>query len=279
MSPPREGGISGATRVACVIGDPVTHSRSPVIHNAAFAAAGLDWVFVAMPVIAGESGEAVRAMRCLAIAGMSVTMPHKEEVARNVDRRSSEAQRLGAVNSVVWEDGELVGHNTDGPGLIGSLGAQGVSVGDANVALLGAGGAARAVLLAVVSAGAERVTVINRDPQRAETAVAMAGERARVGDHRDVDAADIVVNATSVGMAANPGLPVDAASLGPSQVVVDLVYEPLETELLIRAREAGARTVDGLGMLVHQAAISFELWTGVEAPIEAMTAAADQSRS
>jgi shikimate dehydrogenase len=263
---------SGTTRVAAVIGDPISHSLSPVIFNAAFEAAGLDWVFVAHQVPAGETARALDGVRAMGVAGLSVTMPHKDAAFAAVDEVTLEARVLGAVNCVENRDGYLVGHNTDGAGLIAALAAEGVPVDGHRCVVLGAGGAARSVIAALARAGSE-VTVVNRSADRARAAAALAGERGRVGEQADVASASIVVNATSVGMGGE-GLVVPADLLSPAQAVVDLVYHPVETPLLTAARARGARAIDGVGMLVHQGALAFRLWTGVEPPIEVMNGAA-----
>jgi shikimate dehydrogenase len=262
----------GSTRVAAVIGDPIVHSLSPVIFNAAFEAAGLDWVFVAYRVSAGDTQRALDGVRALGIGGLSVTMPHKDATFALVDEVSPSAQALGAVNCVVNRDGSLIGHNTDGDGLVAALAALGVSVAGERVVVLGAGGAARSVIAALGRAGAE-LTVVNRSPDKAEAAAALGGSRCAVGGLDDVEKASIVVNATSVGMGGT-GLVVPVELLGPSQIVVDLVYHPIDTPLLVAARARGARAVDGVGMLVHQAALAFTLWTAVDPPIDTMLAAA-----
>lgn len=263
---------SGTTRVAAVIGDPISHSLSPVIFNAAFEAAGLDWVFVAHRVPAGETARALDGVRAMGVAGLSVTMPHKEAAFAAVDEVTTEARVLGAVNCVVNRDSHLVGHNTDGAGLVAALSADGVPVDGQRCVVLGGGGAARSVVAALARAGSE-VTVVNRSADRARAAAALAGERGRVGDQADVAVASIVVNATSVGMGGD-GLVVPADLLSPGQVVVDLVYHPVETPLLTAARARGARAIDGVGMLVQQGALAFTLWTGAEPPIEVMNDAA-----
>jgi shikimate dehydrogenase len=270
---------TGATRLAAVIGSPVRHSLSPVLHNAAFAATGLDWVYVALDVREGTVPDALAGVRALGIGGLSVTMPHKEAVAAACDRLSDDAEVLGAVNCVVLDDGELVGHNTDGPGFVAALAADGIAVASRRCVVLGAGGAARSVALAVARAGAADVAVVNRTEERAHRAVEPLGPRGRVvgpaGLPDAVAAADLVVNATPVGM-GDPGpgdLPLDPRMLHAGQVVVDLVYQPLETPLVAAARERGAVAVNGVPMLVHQAAVAFELWTGVAAPVAAMTEA------
>lgn len=270
---------AATTRLAAVIGSPIRHSRSPLLANAAFRAAGLDWAMVALEVAPGRGAAAVEGMRSLGLAGLMVTMPHKADVIPALDRLTATAGALGAVNSIAWEGQDLVGDNTDGAGLVASLRVDhGIEPGDAHCVVLGAGGAARSVVLALAHAGAAEVVVVNRTPERAEVAVALAGRVGRLGTPADVAGADLVVNATSVGMGADPGgegpMPVEAARLRAGQVVVDLVYQPLETPLLRAAATAGARPVDGLGMLVHQAATSITRWTGRDADLAAMAAAA-----
>lgn len=270
--------VRGSTRVAAVIGDPVAHSLSPTIHNAAFVATGLDWVFVALPVAAGATDVALAGARALGVAGLSVTTPHKDAAAAAVDRCDGDAAKLGAVNCVVREGSRLVGHNTDGAGFVDSLRHdEGLDPAGHRALVLGAGGAARAVVLALASAGAAEVVVVNRTGSRAEAAAALAGGAGRVGTAADIATAELVVNATSVGMGADPGSgvsPLDPGRLGAGQVVVDLVYEPAVTPLLAAAERRGARAVGGVGMLVHQAAHAFSRWTGHEPPLAAMAAAA-----
>lgn len=270
--------ITGATRLAALIGTPVRHSLSPAILNAAFAASGTDWVFVVLDVPEGRGAEAVAAARTLGLAGLSVTMPHKAAAAAAVDELTPVAADLGAVNCVVARDGRLLGDNTDGAGFVDALRLDaGVDPAGRRCLLVGAGGAGRAVARALGEAGAAEVVVVNRSPEPATRAAALAGPAGRVGAAADVPAADVVVNATSLGMAAAgraEPLPVDPAGLHAGQVVVDLVYHPATTPLLAAAAERGAVTVGGLGMLVHQAAHAFRRWTGGEPPIGVMAAAA-----
>ena len=269
--------ISGATRVAAVIGSPVQHSLSPVLHNAAFAQLGVDWVYVAFPVHAGEAQHALDAMRTLALGGLSVTMPHKEAVAMAVDSLDPAAAALRSVNTVVPQaDGTLRGYSTDGAGFVASLAASGVGVGGRHVALLGAGGAARAIADALARHGAARVSVVNRTLDSAEAAAALAGAVGEVADAGVLRDADIVVNATSVGMGGDD-LPCDPAVFRSGQVVADIVYHPRNTALLQAARAAGAATVDGLGMLLHQAALQQQLWHGHLPDVAVMAAAAEQA--
>jgi len=269
--------ISGATRVAAVIGSPVHHSLSPALHNAAFAQLGIDWVYVAFTVHEGDVQHALDAMRALDLGGLSVTMPHKEAVARAVDQLDPAAAALRSVNTVVPQpDGTLRGHSTDGDGFVASLAAAGVGVAGRHVAMLGAGGAARAIADALSRHGAARVTVVNRTPAAAEAAAALAGTVGEVGTPAALRDADIVVNATSVGMGGDE-LPCDPALLRAGQVVADIVYHPRDTALLRAARAAGARTVDGLGMLLHQAALQQQLWHGRLPDVAVMALAAEQA--
>lgn len=268
-----------------MIGDPVRHSLSPAIHNAGFAAAGLDWVYVALPVPTGCAAQALVGMVALGIEGLSVTMPHKDAVAAAVDELSPAAKALGAVNCVRRVGNRLVGESTDGIGFVRSLRDEAAfDPAGRRVVVLGAGGAARAVVQALGAAGAAEVVVVNRTAARAEVAAALAGGVGRVGSAEAVGDADLVVNATSVGMAtaamggaavasAEPDLPLDPARIGTGQLVADLVYHPLRTALLEAASARGARTLNGVGMLLYQAAEAFEMWTGVAAPIEAMRSA------
>lgn len=257
----------------------MAHSRSPAVHNAAFAATGLDWVYVAFATPGGHANRALEAMVTLGLGGLSVTMPHKEQVAQSLEHLSPLATRLAAVNCVAWDGDHLVGHNTDATGFVAAVAHGGHTLSGATVAVLGAGGAGRAVVAGVLDAGAARVHVINRSPARREEAIALDPARCVAGDTADIAGADVVVNATPMGMADQPGCPVPSGVLHAGQVVVDLVYNPVDTELLALARSVGASTVDGLGMLVHQAADAFRLWTGVEPPIEVMLAAANTGSS
>ena len=270
---------TGATRLAAVIGDPVRHSLSPTIHNAAFAALGLDWVYVALPVAPGRGGEAVAAMRVLGIDGLSVTMPHKAAVAAAVDRRTAVAERLGVVNCVFTDGDELVGDSTDGDGFVRSLAHDNsISLAGARVMVLGTGGAAKAIIEAVGRARPAELVVVSRHRERAaEVAEALAPGTGRAGGAAEAGAMDVVVNATPVGMAGGPdpdALPLAAELLTSAHTVVDIVYNPRVTPLLAAAERAGATAVGGVGMLIHQAALAFEHWTGQAAPVDAMAAAA-----
>jgi len=279
--------VTGATRLAAVIGDPVRHSLSPTLLGAAFAETGLDWAYVALEVAEGAAVRALDGMAALGISGLSVTMPHKSAIAAAVDRCTEDAGALNAVNCVVVEDGELVGYNTDGGGFLDGLERDaGLDVAGRSVVVLGAGGAARAVVRALAGAGATEVVVANRTIEGAEVAALLAGEAGRpLGLSTEggnpalaeaLDGAALVVNATSVGMdgIAVDAQPVDSTFVNFDAVAVDLIYHPVETVWMTALRKRGVEVHGGLSMLVCQAARAFTLWTGVQAPVAAMDAAA-----
>ncbi len=223
----------------------------------------------------GGASAALDAMRVLGIDAYSVTMPHKEAVAAAVDRLSDDARLLAAANCVIRDGDVLTGHNTDGPGFVRAVRAEtGFDPHGRRCAVVGAGGAARAVVLALARAGAAEIVVVNRTPARGEQAAALAGAAGRVGTGADLAGADLVVDATPAGMDGHPPLAFEPDALGRAAVVADLVYHPATTPLLAAARARGLTAVNGLGMLVHQAALQFELATGCDAPLEAMLDAA-----
>jgi shikimate dehydrogenase len=256
------------------------------MHNAAFCALGLDWEYLLLPVRSGNVAEAVRGLRGLGFVGANVTVPHKEAVMAALDEVTLEARAIGAVNTIVVRDGWLLGYNTDALGFLRALREAEFEPRGCKAVVLGAGGASRAVLYALLSARAQ-VTLVNRTPATARMLAAEFGRLFRVeipvlaysnvgALQSAIEAADLLVNATSVGMhpndTSNP-LP-EGITPPPSLTVYDLVYNPLETLLLTTAHRAGAQAIDGLGMLVHQGAAAFTLWTGQPAPLEVMRAAA-----
>ena len=261
-----------------MIGWPVRHSLSPVIHNAAFAALGLDLVYVPMPVTPERVAEAVAGLRALGVAGANVTMPHKEAVAEVVDERMPDAELLRAVNTVVVRSEALTSDTT--PMRPGSSASSSTTSGstpeDVVRCVFGAGGAARACVLTLARMGAASVSVVVRSPERAEPARMLAedaGVRFEVLAFDAVEAAeaDILVNATPLG-ARGEELPLPGLSA--TTVGVDLLYRPTTTPLQRRIHDAGGSASGGLGLLLHQAALSFELWTGQPAPLPVMSAAA-----
>ena len=260
-----------------MLGYPVETTLSPAIHNVAFRQLGLDWTYLRWSVRPDALGDAVRGLRALGAAGANVTMPHKERIVDHLDEITGEASIIGAVNTVQVLGERLLGHNTDAGGfgefLVGDAGF----TPDGSAALvLGAGGAARAVVRSLASLGAGRVVVAARRRDAAQAVAALAGDRGAGSAWRDaarhVADAALVVNATPLGAAGERVL--EDAELTPEHCVVDLVYSPPSTPLLELARARGASAWGGLGMLVRQAAASFEIWTGRKAPVETMSAAA-----
>ena len=270
--------VTGKTRVAGIIGFPVAHSLSPVLHNAAFAALGLDWVYVPFPVPPEALQAAVAGLRALGVAGFSVTIPHKVAIIPLLDRISPEAELIGAVNTVALRDGLLTGFNTDGIGLLAALaGKLGFSASGRSILVLGAGGAARSAVVALAGAGALRIDLVNRSPENADTLVRSVSGRLpgcalvahsleRLSRPEYLNAFDLIVNTTSVGMKGDsfPGLIL--SGLKPGLVVYDMVYAPPVTPLLAQAGSCGIAAANGLGMLVAQGEAAFAIWTGVAAP-------------
>jgi len=270
--------ITAATGLVALLGHPVRHSRSPQIHNAAFQAQGEDLVYLAFDVPPDHLREAVAGLRALDFVGANLTIPHKEAVVPLVDRLDSQAQQIGAVNTLVNEGGVIVGHNTDAAGFLAALEREwGRGPAGARCLLLGAGGAARAVAVALLGAGIEELLIHNRTRQRAE---ALCGSLGTGAGCRTIDAAelkaaaarcDLVVNATSVGLGHGvKESPLSVDMVEGRHVVVDLVYGPEATALVRAARQRGALAIDGREMLVQQAARSYQLWTGRTAPVDLM---------
>jgi shikimate dehydrogenase len=254
-----------------VCGWPVAHSRSPQMHNAALAAAGLhDWRYLRLPLPPELFGETVRALPAAGFRGVNVTIPYKVAALALADEASATARAVGAANTLTFEDGRIVAENTDAPGLLAAIGEP---VAGRSALVLGAGGAGRAAAWALSDAGAD-VALWNRTAEGAAALAAELGVRAV----QIAAPADILVNCTSVGLhdpaATFKALPIEADELGAGSLVVDLVYRAGGTQLLEAARTRGARVIDGLEILVAQGAASFERWTGMEAPREAMREAA-----
>jgi shikimate dehydrogenase len=268
--------ITGKTRLAGILGWPVAHSRSPALHNFWLDEQGIDGAYVPLPVHPDQLEQALRALPVLGFRGCNLTMPHKQMALSIVDRVEPLARRIGAMNTVVVKpDGSLEGCNTDVFGFCENLRD---SAADWNPAagpavVLGAGGAARAVVAALIEAGVRQIRLVNRTLAHAERLAAdLEAGPSRISTHpwsaRDcaLEEVAILVNTTSLGMAGEPALAIDLARLPPHAVVVDIVYVPLETPLLAAARRRGHRVVDGLGMLLHQGRPGFEAWFG--APVK-----------
>jgi shikimate dehydrogenase len=283
-----------------LIGWPVEHSLSPAMHNAAFEALGLNWRYVPLPVPPGQVKAAVRGLAALSFRGANVTVPHKQAVMSAVDSVGPSTRVLGAVNTLIVERRAaqaptIGGYNTDDKGFVGALRQGGFEPRDrADAVVVGAGGAARAVVVGLLSSGTGQVAVLNRTPERARTLVADLGSRLECTGHlralplttetliEATRAADLLVNATTVGMwpRVDGSIWPEAAPLPPHLTVFDLVYNPLETRLLRQARRSGARAIDGLGMLVRQGALALDMWTNqgldVDEIAQLMRAACEQ---
>jgi shikimate dehydrogenase len=262
--------ITAATRLAGVIGWPVSHSRSPQMHNAAYEALGLDWAYVALPVAPPRLADALRGLAALGLAGVNVTIPHKQAAAALCDELSVEAGRAGSVNTItVREDGSLRGVTTDGAGMLDAIGR----IPDGPALVLGAGGAARAAVAALVDAGLDVAVSARRDDAALRLVEDLGG---RTESWPPSGGALLIVNATPVGGSGDAAeLPVAEALLDGAEVVCDLAYrgDGAETGLIAAARRRGLAAVDGLDVLVGQGARSFRIFTGVEAPIDVMLAA------
>ncbi len=259
--------IDAETRVYCVLGNPVAHSKGPVMHNAAFAATGVNGVYVAFAVtdIAG----AVKGLRALDVGGASVTIPHKVDIMPHLDLVDEDALRIGAVNTVVNRDGRLIGYNSDWRGAVRAL-QEKTPISGKKVMVVGAGGAARAVAYGIMKENG-RLIVVNRTAEKAKSlANDFEGEAMSLVEAESCDW-DILINTTPMGMTPVDDLsPVPVHWLIPGRVVMDIVYNPLMTRMLKEAAEQGCEIIDGVAMFVYQGAYQFEAWTGRRAPVDKM---------
>ncbi|MDD5590729.1 MAG: shikimate dehydrogenase [Dehalococcoidales bacterium] len=274
--------ISGKTRVCGVIGDPIEHTMSPVMHNAAFGALGIDYVYLPFRVQKGDLGQALAGARALNLAGLNVTIPHKVAVISFLDELDPIAERIGAVNTIVNDNGNLRGYNTDATGFLQALLDKGIKPEGKKVVVLGAGGASRGISFILAESGANLV-ILNR-PAEIDWAENLAREISRAFKKETaalelnnknlaeaLEGTDILVNTTSVGMSPDTDeTPVPMSLLKSTPVVFDIVYNPIQTRLLREAKSAGASTISGLDMLAWQGALAFEKWTGLKAPLELM---------
>lgn len=276
--------ITGKTRVCGVIGEPIEHTLSPIMHNAAFEALKLDYVFLAFRVKSAQVEAAVNGMRALNIRGLNVTMPYKSTIMNFLDRIDLSAQIIHSVNTILNKENTLYGFNTDGTGALKALRENGVEPKGRKVLLLGAGGAARAIAYALAKE-ADELAVLNRTVKQAQDLARVlektankkivAGSLSPNEIQRNIQDSDILINATSVGMKPKvEESPVPPKLLRRSLAVMDIVYNPLETKLVKEAKAAGAQVVSGVEMLIYQGAASFEIWTGKSAPVEVMREAA-----
>jgi len=272
--------IGTDTRVYALIGDPIEHSLSPLMQNLAFRLLGLDCIYLAFRVKPEELGWAIKGNRALGVSGFNVTVPHKVAVIPFLDEVDHSASDVGAVNTVTNRGGRLVGHNTDGSGALAALSDEGVDLKGKKVVILGAGGAARAIAFATAHAAGSLV-IMNRTTSKAEELSSDLKKRyrklieARKLSHETLSEelvdAEVLINATSVGMSPRTEESlVNRHMIRPKTTVFDIVYNPLETKLINEAKAAGAKTIGGAKMLVYQGALSFEIWTGIKAPVDEM---------
>ena len=272
--------ISGKTRVCAIIGDPVEHSLSPVMHNAAFKELGLNLVYVAFTVTPKELKTAISSVKSLGLRGLNVTMPHKNAVMNYLDEVDSTAKSIGAVNTILSNQGKLIGYNTDGNGAMIALQENGVYPEKKKMLLLGAGGAAKAISYQAAQ-DVDELVILNRTPEKAKELAELLqknfGKKVKGGTlssailEEELETTDILVNATSVGM--NPDVnrsPVPSNLLKRDLCVMDIIYNPTETRLVMDAKAAGAKVVSGVEMLIYQGAVAFEVWTNCPAPVDVM---------
>jgi shikimate dehydrogenase len=263
--------ISGKTKVLGLLGWPVEHSLSPAMHNAAFKHIGLDCCYLTFPVKPELLKDAVKAVRALNLAGVNVTMPHKENVIPLLDKVDADASFIGAVNTIVNTNGRLTGYNTDGKGFMQSLAEARISVNKKNVLILGAGGASRAIgfYLAKKASGLFIYDIDRKKAGRLVRALKRINNNVFSAGHiNNLDKYDVIINATPLGLRKNDPVPVDIKLLKPRHVVCDLIYK--NTPLLQKASKKGCKTLNGLGMLLWQGVFAFELWTGKKPPVEVM---------
>jgi shikimate dehydrogenase len=270
--------IHGTTKVCAVIGDPIEHSLSPKIYNTTFQHLKLDYTYVAFRVSEKNLDDAVIGIRALGIHGLNVTMPLKTKIIPHLDELDPDAEAIGAVNTILNKKGKLTGYNTDGLGAFSALKANGCYLGNKKILILGAGGASRAISYTFAK-DAHEIVILNRTIERARELAndlhKIFGEKIRQGMlgeealEKELNDTDILINATSLGMyPCENRTPVNRKFLRSDLTIFDLVYNPPETRLLKEAKAVGAKTVNGLAMLVHQAAFSFEILTGKRAPID-----------
>jgi shikimate dehydrogenase len=276
--------ISGHTKVIAIFGDPVEHTLSPAMHNAAFAALGLDCVYVPFHVRPNGLKDAVLGLRAMGLKGANITVPHKERVVEFLDELDDEAKLLGAVNTIVNRDGVLKGFNTDGRGFVKSLKDDAkFDPKEKKVFICGSGGAARGIAFALIKAGAGTVSLYDVDgPKRDKlvqdlnTSLGKDAARAMPLDQDFIRSCELIVNATPLGMQGGDPLPIPAGAFGKGQFFCDIVYNPPKTAVMTAAEKAGAKVSNGLGMLLYQGVIAFEHWLGVLPPVEVMREALEK---
>lgn len=273
--------ITDETKLTGIIGTPIKQSFSPKIHNRAFQYLDLNYIYIPFDVVQQDLSKTVAAMKALKFRGFNVTMPYKQEIIGCLDEVSEDARIIGAVNTVVNQNGKLVGYNTDGRGYVQSLGDEGIHIQDRTFVIAGAGGAARSVAVQLALDGAKKITILNRTIEKAHDIAQLIGRN--ISDvsievnclenkilEKAVEEADVLIHSTSLGMYSmrESSIIEDERILPSNLVVSDLIYNPAKTKLLQQAENRGCKTINGLGMLIGQAAIAFELWTEVAMPMD-----------
>ncbi|MGO1468465.1 MAG: shikimate dehydrogenase [Tissierella sp.] len=273
--------INGKTGLICLLGSPVEHSKSPYMHNLSFKSLGLDYAYMAFDIEKEKVKEAVNAMKVLDVRGFNITMPHKEIVMKYLDEIKEDAKLIGSVNTVLNKKGKLIGHNTDGKGLIKALKKRDVEYKDKKIIIMGAGGAAKAVAIELALKGAKEIVIVNRSLENAQKISSTINKNIKTSKARsllldenivkeELEEGSILINATSIGMGETIGKSIinDSHILHDHLFVVDLIYNPVETKFLSLAKEKGCKTMNGLDMLIYQGALAFKIWTGKDMPLE-----------
>ncbi|MGB5913200.1 MAG: shikimate dehydrogenase [Promethearchaeia archaeon] len=272
--------VTARTKILCVIGHPIEHSMSPIMHNAAIQDLGLDYLYIAFDVAPNKLKEAIKGLKTLNIKGINVTLPHKENAIKFIDKVDELAQKIGAINTIKNEGGFLIGRNTDVEGANKALIDAGCETAGKNIVVIGAGGATKAVLYSLAS-DTNKITIINRSEDRAKILVSEMNSKIDINIEskryseiilkEEISNADILINATPVGMFPTIDIsPVSKKILHSDLFVFDLIYNPLETQLIKDSKEIGCQTLSGLDMLVNQGALAFEWWTNRKPNLELM---------
>tara|TARA_B100002049_G_scaffold131560_1_gene97411 strand:+ start:2470 stop:3291 length:822 start_codon:yes stop_codon:yes gene_type:complete len=264
------------SKTYAVIGDPIDHSLSPNIHNAAFRHSKLDHTYIAYKIPAGELAAGIDALKAIKIAGFNVTIPHKIEMMEFLDEMDTTCKVIGAVNTVLNENGKLKGYNTDMIGFLDPIKKKNLTIKNSQVLLLGAGGAARAIITAMIKEKASKISIVNRTQENANKLADFAKKIGGNVDTISIQEANklitdykFIINSTSIGMRNEPS-PISTENIGKNSIVYDIVYQPINTDLIKKSKENGATIIYGYEMLLSQAACSFEIWHKMEAPYDAM---------
>lgn len=262
------------TRTFAVIGDPIEHSLSPSIHNAAFKALNLDCTYIAYRIPRGELKEGIESLRQIKISGFNVTIPHKIEMMQYLDESSPECRMIGAVNTVSNEDGRFVGHNTDMDGFLEPIKSRNIGIAGETVLILGSGGAARAIVAGFAKEKVKKITIANRTIQKAQELAKFASGFGVESDHialSDVNVSNykFIINATSIGLKNEPS-PIPTDRINSNHIVYDIIYMPMNTDLITQSKKNSATVIYGYEMLLGQAALAFKIWHKIPAPYDSM---------